>query len=432
MFSALLAVVAFFAQGIPVLPNQGGTITGVLRSATGLPAAGVRVAAQSRPEALTDLATASSYAGLAETDNAGRFTLENIPPGRYYIVAGRVDAPTYYPGTVQPAAGTIVTVKPGETMAGIDFVLNNASVGRANGDNNAAWVAGLSVSVEGGKIPLFASGLFPVLRFTRPNNPPIDVGLESPNVTLPSTTSDYRVSVVNLPQNYSVKSIISGSTDLKVGPLQFPGSRTIPVGITLVLTQSQARPSAGVRVSGQVVAGRNPKDSRRSIYLSGIPGTVYIDGTFDFVGVLPGRHSVVTLYSPEGLRPLGASVVVGDRDISGVELEEVAVAPFAADQPTAPLAAGARAPGARIPLASIRGKIIDGDSKEPFNAGKVAVNADLSRTFPLNDDGTFEVSHLLPGRYQVEVMVFAVGSVSRTVVIDDQDETLDLSITGAP
>src|SRR5262245_1897638 len=105
-------------QGIPALPNQTGTVSGVLRAADGKPAAGVRVSAMARPDNPQDALGASSMAGISETDEAGRFQLENIPPGRYYIVAGRLDLPTYFPGTLDMAAATIVRITPGANLPG--------------------------------------------------------------------------------------------------------------------------------------------------------------------------------------------------------------------------------------------------------------------------------------------------------------------------
>ena len=125
MIALLVAMAMLAAQGISVLPNQSGTVTGSLRTATGTPAAGVRVSALAKPEVLIELNEATCLAGIAETDASGRFRLENIPPGRYYIVAGRIDMPTFYPGVVNANDGMVILVTPGATLPGIDFVLNN-------------------------------------------------------------------------------------------------------------------------------------------------------------------------------------------------------------------------------------------------------------------------------------------------------------------
>src|SRR5690606_22352781 len=101
MFLALF--LAFFLQGISAQPVDGGSITGVLRSPNGGPAAGIRIAAIVPPE--PGASDAAVMAVIAETDASGGFELDNVPPGRYYIAAGRVDLQTYYPGVLEMAEG---------------------------------------------------------------------------------------------------------------------------------------------------------------------------------------------------------------------------------------------------------------------------------------------------------------------------------------
>jgi len=442
MLALLFVVGALLGQGVPVLPNQGGTVSGVLRTATGAPAAGVRVAALARPEALQDLASSSSFAGLVETDAQGRYRIENISPGRYYVVAGRVDVPTYYPGTLQATDGTVVLITPGITVSSIDFVLNNASAGRALDSRGSGWVIPLQVRMEnGGKVPVSAGGRFPVLRFTRVGSSAVDAPLNAPSLTISNLLSSivgslanvtppipqYRVSVENLPEGYGVKSLVFGSVDLKVSPLQLPPSSAtalVPLGqsVSAVLTSPSPLPGSGARVAGRIRG-----DVKRTIYISGKPGAVYADGAFEFTGVPPGRHTIVTLDNPGG-SPFGANLVVGDRDLLDVDLEEIAVAPAGSDRPAPPAPAGQRTPGTRIPLASIRGRVLDAETREPFNAGRVGVNGDYSANITFDDDGRFEIRKLLPGTYVLEVTAFGIGTVSRTVVIDEQGATVELTI----
>src|SRR5262245_63753255 len=94
---SLLLSLLLLLQGIPV--QQGGSVTGILRDKTGMPLQGVRVAAVAKAGTPEEAVGGLAMAGLAETDEAGRFTLENIPPGRYIIAAGRLDRQTFYPGT---------------------------------------------------------------------------------------------------------------------------------------------------------------------------------------------------------------------------------------------------------------------------------------------------------------------------------------------
>ena len=64
---------------------------------------------------------------LTQTDSSGRYRLENVPAGRYYIAAGRVDLPTYYPGTLDMAKGTAVSISSATPLSDIDFVIQDAS-----------------------------------------------------------------------------------------------------------------------------------------------------------------------------------------------------------------------------------------------------------------------------------------------------------------
>jgi hypothetical protein len=440
MLGFLLVISALLAQDVSVLPGQGGTVTGVLRNAEGAPAPGVRVAALARPEAIKDLASTSTFAGLTETDTAGRYRLENIPPGRYYIVAGRIDAPTYYPGTVQASEGTVVLISTGVSVSSIDFVLNNGSIGRANGDlsgGSLSWVIPIQTRIEGGgKLPLFAAGRFPELRFTRSSGARIDVSWSAPNVTLSEpgylngasgTPGEYRVTIENLPDGYDLKSLTFGSTDLRTDPLQLPRASAgsiVKQNLVITLSIPPRPPASGVRVTGRIGT-----DVKRSIYISGHSGVIYSDGTFEFVGVLPGRHEIVTLDNVGTVRMLGASLVVGDQDILNIDLEDISAAPANSNRPAAPGPAGNHRPGSRIPTSSIHGRVSDGTSHEPFNAGKVVLNGNYSIAFSLNDDGTFEIPKLLSGSYDMEVIVFGIGALNRTVVLDEQDTTIELNLT---
>src|SRR5688572_29998661 len=80
MIATLFAVV-LLAQA------AGGIVSGIVRDAAGNPVTGIRVALMTEPNVL---------ANIGKTEASGYYRLENIPPGRYYVVAGRVDTPTYY------------------------------------------------------------------------------------------------------------------------------------------------------------------------------------------------------------------------------------------------------------------------------------------------------------------------------------------------
>jgi hypothetical protein len=74
---ALLLALTIFTQRPGALQPGTGIVTGVVRSADGKPAAGVRVGAVP-----TDDPTASSFLSVTETDAAGRYRLTNVPAGQ--------------------------------------------------------------------------------------------------------------------------------------------------------------------------------------------------------------------------------------------------------------------------------------------------------------------------------------------------------------
>jgi hypothetical protein len=103
MTAALVLAIAFLQVPGGLQPGAG-IVTGSIQLEIGGPAANVRVAAMAVDDP-------SSLVSVAETDSSGRYRLSNIPKGKYYIVAGRLDNLTYYPSGHAPAGATQVTVE---------------------------------------------------------------------------------------------------------------------------------------------------------------------------------------------------------------------------------------------------------------------------------------------------------------------------------
>jgi hypothetical protein len=192
--------------------------------------------------------------------------------------------------------------------------------------------------------------------------------------------------------------------------------------ISIVLERLPQTQTQGTRVAGQLRV-----DPNRSIYISGVPGTVYTDGSFEFLGVRPGRHAIVTRNNPDRERPKVASIVIGTRDVSDVQLEESTIAPLMSE-PSNVAAMPRSTESGRLSLLRIRGHVVDGETGLPFDAGKVIVNSDQSLTFSLEPDGRFEVPRLLPGTYSLQVTAYGVGTIQKTVVLDERDVSIELAI----
>ena len=438
------------AQGIPALPSQSGTVSGVVRTSAGIPAAGVRVSAMVPPEVGTEAALSGSFAALAQTDEQGRYRLEGIPQGRYYIVAGRVDLPTFYPGTADVSNARIFAITPGGAVSGIDFVMMDNSVRAASSSGVFFGITSLTqvqitipirVRMEpGAKLPVFAAGSFTMVRFTDTfTGVQTSQTIKDSFVFSVSPSNEFRVDVVNLPVGYVVNSIMYGTTDVTSSSLKIPAALlprpTIVTanGITQVTVASAppaGQPAPELTISlakvpvpsgpGVRVAGRAKDTDARAIYLSGRPGTFFSDGTFEFLGVPPGRHSIAA-FGSSPVSSLGASIVVGDRDVDGVEIETIAVLPNDAKQPRPPDASGTHAPGSVLPLAAFRGRIVEEASGVPIEEGTIRLMGRDSITVPIGVGGKFEFSGLLPGTYELEVRIFGHSNVLQPIIIGDED-----------
>jgi hypothetical protein len=513
-------------QGIPVQLPQAGTVSGVLKDAQGKPIPGIRMAAIARTESLDEAINSPAMSSLAETDEQGRYTLESVPTGRYFIAAGRLDFQTYYPGTADLALAKEVQITPGRVVVGIDFALGDSSSGRA-GPGGSVTIP-LRVTMEGGgKMPRSAGGKFISVKLDT-GTIVIRTQLTSTTVSVPAPQpAAARVTVENLPEAYVVKSIMYGTTDLLINPLRltpsnFPGTAALgaslvsfapqpgmvappmtgtallqlpqderellsyltglatarglapppgptrppaspdtapPKGLTdsvsleaylagvaaavaeravvvsvpqspqtapsvlyITLAPVPVKATGGVRVSGRMGAGGN-----RTVYVSGIPGTVYSDGTFEVYGVPPGRHSIVTQGAFAGMNMLAASVVVENRNLDDIVLAETAMLPFRAWEASPPRPAGGH-PGGNVPLARLTGILVEEVSKNPIREGTVNIKANgfYSSSFPVDAEGRFQLPPLLPGAYELEVQVFGHSNINQSIEIDDKDMKLEL------
>jgi hypothetical protein len=454
-------IALFLMRQVSAAPPENGAsgvVEGVVRTAAGNPAAGVRVTAVVPPPADGDVSSNATMASIAQTDAEGRYRLEKIPPGQYYISAGRVDVPTYYPGTIQLLRGTIVTIRPGTVTPEISFVLDDASVGRSEqgqrgasrqaaynqpplGDGPVGLTVEVTIQVEGGgKVPVFGGNYYSVLRLVKvPGSSSVEMSFAQKSLILPvpsgTITDEYQASIKGLPDGYSLKSMTYVSTDLQKDTLKFsrqsltiaPSTSGIGevakpaafIGITLANTP--APPPPGVRVTGRIVGTGD------EIYLSGKPGLLLSDGTFEFGGVAPGLHTIVRIY---GSTMMAASVLVRDQNVDGVTLQVTPLLPidlFSVE----PGRAAATAPASLL-LSSIVGRVVDASSGQPLIEGTLTLTGhrNAQRTFALGPSG-FRIPQLLPGQYALTLDVPGYATTAQPVTVSFNDLSLDLKATKA-
>jgi hypothetical protein len=104
---------------------QNGAVTGRVRDQADKPLASVRVALAELDENGRPLKD-PVYIAIGRTDNDGRFRLENVPRGRYALIAGAVANPTYYPGSAKPEDARIIAIDPAAALADLEFRLVTA------------------------------------------------------------------------------------------------------------------------------------------------------------------------------------------------------------------------------------------------------------------------------------------------------------------
>lgn len=81
----------------------------------------------------------------ALTNDRGEFRVFNIPPGDYFLAAGfpqtkRIFEPTFYPGVINPDDAMVITLSPGQDIAGMNFPV-------ADGDLHSVRVKFVSSTV---------------------------------------------------------------------------------------------------------------------------------------------------------------------------------------------------------------------------------------------------------------------------------------------
>jgi hypothetical protein len=119
MITTLMIVVALF-QGPGRLQPGAGIVMGTIQFQDGGAAAGVRVGALAVDDP-------SSMISVAETDGDGKYRLINIPAGKYFIVAGRLNSPSYFPAGTDQAKATAVNVEAAKITGAIDFSVPSGS-----------------------------------------------------------------------------------------------------------------------------------------------------------------------------------------------------------------------------------------------------------------------------------------------------------------
>jgi hypothetical protein len=268
MLSFLLALLLM--PGAAVV--ETGSIEGSLRLPNGKPGAGVRVGVEALPgPGRGGDRGAARLIVQTLADASGKYRLEDVPIGRYHIVAGRVGAPTYYPGVLDSTVAKVIEVRAKQTVRNISFEVDSPLLPGRGGSPRPAATAPPAVSTPPPPPPRAVSvdsGLIAIkgrvilkgdtmapqpAALTFGTGPADSTTSALANVRADGTFSlhlkpgDQALSLNGLPDGYSVVSITSGSKDLRAGQLLH-----VEPDVEIVVTlNAEARPR--FRVLGRVI-----------------------------------------------------------------------------------------------------------------------------------------------------------------------------------
>jgi hypothetical protein len=379
--------------GAPAAQSPFGIVSGQIKAQDGSAASEVRVAvlpvptgtAYTESEALGFAARTPVSTGV--TDKDGRFYLDDVPPGRYYILGGLTDAPTFYPAATnnngkQP---TVVTVVAGQTVGNLNFGLLWPLGRRVSGrlKLNAGIVPGQTVTLSGSKVEEFLEvparkdltfefGRVPPGRYLLSTYPP-------PAGLMPIAVIVSNADVVGLELTSPPTHVVSGKIVVQNGG-------PVPDGI-LSLYNIQSYISAKINPDGTFTA--NVHAARHTIDVAGMP-----------VG-----YSLLSVQS--GTTDITKGFTVGTADMSGLVVTI-----------TAPV---------------LRPKVIgrvEGLSGARLTSAKVQMNGPVFGTLEasIQPDGSFVLPIVVPGLYSVKLSQVAEFQPMKLVVTNQAVTEVTLNV----
>jgi hypothetical protein len=400
MLASTLALVLLF-QGVqdgpapkPAEPVLPGAVAGQIRTVDDVPAVNVRVIALAVPKFGTpDLAlnyfSIDSPVQQTLTDNQGNYSLVDLPPNNYYILAGVAGKGTYYPNSPTVHKAEPVTVQSSMLADNVDLKLLDRLGGKISGRVNAdmsqlgprtANLSGVHLE-EILEVPVSPQGTYefghvPPGKYLLSLHPPTP-GIAS----MPITVADEDLSGLELVPLPTKR--VSGRIISRNGP--------IPHGILGFYTEKT------------YVGGKINDNGTFSVDLHATRHQI------DFAG-LPVGYSLATVkIGNQDMTRQG--IVVGNADVSDVVIT--------VNAPTR--------------LATIRGKVT-GLPKERFTDTIIELTGPTFNRLhaDIQQDATFEFPTVVPGSYKLVLKGIGASAqlpgMGATTVIVDAFRTFEVTI----
>lgn len=389
--------------------SEAGTVSGQVRSVDGSPAINVRVAAMAIDETGGVNPISVTFASLGQTDSEGRYRLEQIPPGRYFITGGFLDSPSYFPGVRTPAEARSINVSSGATTAEIDFTL--------------ARSGGVRVRGRLKNIPIAAPPGLIRVTLNRPgrqifSQPICDVGAD-PDGTfecLRVRPGSYSLSISASPTlllTVEVAEVDVDDVEVAVGPTVF-GRVTVEDGTPVPIQTTQAAGSPALPTMVRLQATR--------VNTSGWSGSAIPrqDGLFALSFPLPGDYDIIPALLPLGYYVKsfsdGTADILRSPMATGAESNSTELQMVLTTTPPAGTPPGVKVSGRVTGLQNISSDapvMVSiqslGATGKPMRAAEVAAKG----------DGTFEITGVPPGRYSLRAIDLPAQPLSVNILRSD-------------
>jgi hypothetical protein len=378
---------AFAQATAAAAPDRPGTfvITGQLKTVDGTAADAVRVSALQapppnvRPQDGIQYYLAPPPIRTVMTDRDGRYRINNLPPGRYFVAAGVPGQDTYYPNALDGYEATVVTLGTAATTT-IDFALVTPLAGRISGRvvpapdpgvQETAILSGVFLtelvdtpihadgSFEFGRVPAgtYLVDLFPTypglksILFDVSNSVVSSLELKRPKLYTVSgrfnvargplpwallafyTDTSYAAADIKDDGTFSVRlHAATHLTDLAGMPSDYEmtrirrGNQDVTKGLTVTdgdvtgLIIDVAVPDDLPRMRGRVTGAAANRLASMRVEISGpivgkLESAVKPDGSFEFQNLTPGGYWV-TIPQATGLEPLYVFVDFDGADVT--------------------------------------------------------------------------------------------------------------------
>lgn len=410
-----LFLVAVLLQTLTPRQLQSGIVRGVLRTSAGMPLEGVRVAI----EPVESTVDAGVLESLGMTDKEGRYVLENVSPGRYHILTGRMSSALYHPGVPEARDATTITVLAGQTTEVADMVFKRLNVtgrivdmnsgrGRRIESLNLCCMMDTSVTSASAAFGAFTISLLPIAAMVNDDGafffssvPAGTYYLYATDPTIaPSAqlltigSDDVKDIEMRITSGVRVEGLITDRLKLPVNLVNV----TLKADAGNTLLEPKRSPVAGGAslMTGSPNAAPPIAQLLRALVLETKPRMMLAaaDGSFAFQNVLPGKYTL-EMNAPGG-NAFSRQIEVGAREPLNTTLE--------------------------VPFTQVSGRIIVADgSALPRVTGSVrfvSSDPDAKVLFGFPDDmGQFSVL-VTPGEYRILTDTLSVDRLIESISKD--------------